>query len=70
MFSFIDCNLVPVIDNGKVTPQILQNTTFGAKANVICNIGYNTTKPVIVCTAAGTWDIPSCQIIGTNRTIL
>ncbi|XP_053387176.1 E-selectin-like [Mercenaria mercenaria] len=58
-----DCSILSDIPNGTVTLLEDGNTTYGALANVSCEIGYNATVDIIKCTKAGMWEISTCEII-------
>ncbi|XP_060560678.1 sushi, von Willebrand factor type A, EGF and pentraxin domain-containing protein 1-like [Ruditapes philippinarum] len=59
----IDCGILPPIDNGSIALKEDGNSSFGALAEVTCNIGNNATKETIMCRGTGKWDNTSCKII-------
>ena len=62
-FNFSDCGST-TIANGEVTHSSV--TTYGAQANISCDVGYNVTGTgIIECLDTGLWDQnSSCLIIG------
>ncbi|XP_053398252.1 sushi, von Willebrand factor type A, EGF and pentraxin domain-containing protein 1-like [Mercenaria mercenaria] len=61
--EIVDCKMVSDIQNGTITLLEGGNTTYGALANVSCEIGYNASVDIIQCTKAGIWESSTCEII-------
>ncbi|XP_053381189.1 uncharacterized protein LOC123561349 [Mercenaria mercenaria] len=56
----VGCGDVPVIANGNIQLSNVNNSSYGAAANVTCDSGYETNTPTINCLANGTWPAPVC----------
>jgi hypothetical protein len=57
---YLDCASVIDINNGNVSLIVENDLSNGARANVICEDGYNTTKPTIECLDTGLWETSTC----------
>ncbi|XP_053389038.1 low-density lipoprotein receptor-related protein 2-like, partial [Mercenaria mercenaria] len=56
----VGCGDVPVIANGNIDLSNVNDSSYAAAANVICDSGYDTNTPTINCLANGTWPAPVC----------
>ncbi|XP_053389035.1 uncharacterized protein LOC128552063 isoform X2 [Mercenaria mercenaria] len=54
------CGDVPVIANGNIELSNMNDSSYEAAANVICDSGYETNTPTLNCLANGTWPAPDC----------
>ena len=61
---FTDCGNLSVISDGSITLQENGNSSFGALADVTCNMGYNAALDIIECLESGIWENTSCDIVG------
>ncbi|KAH3725443.1 hypothetical protein DPMN_051287, partial [Dreissena polymorpha] len=65
----IDCGFLLPILNGQLSLFEQDNTTYGAKAIVMCSIGYTTNFPRITCMANGQWEQASCDITDQTKVV-
>ncbi|XP_045162277.2 uncharacterized protein LOC123527074 isoform X2 [Mercenaria mercenaria] len=56
----VGCGDVPVIANGNIELSNVNDSSYEAAANVICDSGYETNTSTINCLANGTWPDPVC----------
>ncbi|XP_060596390.1 uncharacterized protein LOC132750424 isoform X1 [Ruditapes philippinarum] len=56
----VDCASVIDIDNGNASLIVENDSSYGARANVICEDGYNTTTLTIQCLDTGSWETSTC----------
>ncbi|XP_060578444.1 sushi, von Willebrand factor type A, EGF and pentraxin domain-containing protein 1-like [Ruditapes philippinarum] len=54
-----DCGSIPTITNGNLILTDSTNTTYGATASVVCDSGYHTDRPTIIC--LGRWQAAQCK---------
>ncbi|XP_060577222.1 uncharacterized protein LOC132734492 [Ruditapes philippinarum] len=64
----VDCAPITsiAIDNGNASLIVENDSSNGARANVICEDGYNTTKPTIECLDTGLWETSTCIADGNG----
>ncbi|XP_060556840.1 uncharacterized protein LOC132717395 isoform X2 [Ruditapes philippinarum] len=62
----IDCASVIDINNGNASLIVENDSSNGARAKVICEDGYNTTKPTIECLDTGLWETSTCIAYGNG----
>ncbi|XP_053378569.1 sushi, von Willebrand factor type A, EGF and pentraxin domain-containing protein 1-like [Mercenaria mercenaria] len=55
-----DCGPAPSISFGDARLVDAGNSTYGAKTEVTCYPGYETSKEVITCMVSGVWDNTTC----------
>jgi len=64
LVTVIDCGHFPTLTNGYYVLIDSTDTTYGAKADVRCNDGYNASIDVITCTIHRTWQTSTCRAAG------
>ncbi|XP_053396463.1 sushi, von Willebrand factor type A, EGF and pentraxin domain-containing protein 1-like isoform X5 [Mercenaria mercenaria] len=55
-----DCGMPPKIDDGNIEINAENKTTFGSKAVIKCQTGFNPSSVSVMCLANGTWTEASC----------